>query len=515
MKHSLSLYELTPQEYRRLIFPSMLAMLVILMVFLIKLWMETDTSAPTWPWLILTTAVTAIYLTAYSFYLIPIRKNREAIIWLNACIIGAILWLLSSLTPPRMSAYSSLLLFATVTFVSIFSGRAPTLALILLASVPHLFQQAAIAHPFTEWTRLIGIPAAAILLNETIARILNIARQQVRRLEIINAFSRHVASTLDRDHILFHLDRTIASALVCDSYYVSVVEEGEVRLLLCYDEGEYFHNICVPAEGTLTNWVVQNQKELFLPDLRQPIEIEGIKIVLAGKDKLSLSWIGVPMTSKSFKGVLALASYQPNAFNRGDMELLSSLAQHAALALDNAARHAEVEERSRHDSLTGVLNHGYFLETLRQQAEQALANGAPLSLIMLDVDHFKEYNDTYGHLVGDRVLTALCETIRRHIKNSDAVGRWGGEEFAISLPNANAAQARAVAERIRASMRSIVLRDRDDKTILLPTVSQGIALFPAETDDINKLIDLADQRLYIAKSRGRDQLEAPHSILVP
>ena len=169
-----------------------------------------------------------------------------------------------------------------------------------------------------------------------------------------------------------------------------------------------------------------------------------------------------------------------------------------------------MEERARLDSLTGVLNHGSFLATLKEQAEKALASGNPLSLIMLDVDYFKKYNDTYGHLAGDKILTALCNTIRGHIKNTDTVGRWGGEEFCISLLNAEAAHAQVVATRISNSMRELKISDRDGRTIPAPTVSQGIAIFPLETDDIFKLIDLADQRLYIAKNRGpRPDRSAP------
>jgi diguanylate cyclase (GGDEF)-like protein len=175
---------------------------------------------------------------------------------------------------------------------------------------------------------------------------------------------------------------------------------------------------------------------LFLPDLRQPLDLEDVDVIVVGKDKTSLSWIGVPLTSNRFKGMLALASYQPNAFNRGDIELLANLAQHTAMALENAANHAEVQDRTRRDSLTGVLNHGYFLETLQNVLEEAASFNSPVSVIMLDVDYFKQYNDTYGHLIGDKVLLQLCETIRAHIKTIDSVGRWGGEEFIITLPGA-------------------------------------------------------------------------------
>jgi diguanylate cyclase (GGDEF)-like protein len=189
------------------------------------------------------------------------------------------------------------------------------------------------------------------------------------------------------------------------------------------------------------------------------------------------------------------------------MELLSSLAQHITVALDNTIRHAQVEQQAQLDSLTGVYNHGHFLKKFAKQAADASVNNTPLSVIMLDIDFFKQYNDTYGHLVGDRILKTLCTAIKHYIKQSDAVGRWGGEEFVISLPGASGPEARQVAERIGQTMATLRVQDRDQKTIPVPTVSQGIATYPVEADEIYRLIDLADRRLYIAKERGRNQIE--------
>jgi len=230
-------------------------------------------------------------------------------------------------------------------------------------------------------------------------------------------------------------------------------------------------------------------------------------MVIVGKPKTSLSWMGMPMKGDFTNGIIAIASYRPNAFGRSDMELLSNMAQRAALALDNTYRHALVEEQAHVDSLTGVYNHGHFLKILKEQAEVSRKANTPLSLIMLDIDYFKHYNDKYGHLAGDEILTRLCETIRRHIKRTDAVGRWGGEEFVISLPNTSGVLALQVANRIRETMANMTLMNHQQENIPVPTVSQGIAEFPMECDEIFKLIDLADKRLYIAKERGRNQVE--------
>ena len=186
---------------------------------------------------------------------------------------------------------------------------------------------------------------------------------------------------------------------------------------------------------------------------------------------------------------------------------MNGLAQHAAQALHNSHEHAEVELRSQLDSLTGVYNHGNFLKLLEQRVEEACSERQSLSLIMLDIDHFKQYNNSYGHLVGDDVLTTLCGTIKQHIKNTDFVGRWGGEEFVICLPNASAEQAQLVALRVRETLLTLTVRVQDQKTVPVPTVSQGLAVYPAEAGNSIELIDLADRRLYLAKDRGRNQIE--------
>ena len=342
---------------------------------------------------------------------------------------------------------------------------------------------------------------------ETILRIKDTTQQHIHRLETINKVSRQIMLSLDTEETISFLTTAVQDALEADTYFIGIVKDQEIQLELFYDDGEYFNGTRVPIEGTLSGWVIKNQKELFLLDLRDDAGLDGVEHFVMGKEKTSLSWMGVPLKAENVTGIIALGSYEPNAFDRADMELLSNLAQHVTLALNNTIQHAQVEEQARLDSLTGVYNHGYFLKKLSEQAEESYNTYAPLSLIMLDIDYFKLYNDTYGHLVGDQILNTLCSAIKQHIKQGDAVGRWGGEEFIISLPGATGAQALLVAQRIGETMASLQVMDRDQKAIPVPTVSQGIAVYPSEADEIYQLIDLADRRLYVAKERGRNQVE--------
>jgi diguanylate cyclase (GGDEF)-like protein len=390
---------------------------------------------------------------------------------------------------------------------SLVSERPPAYFLVVSATLITLMIRFEHIGAPSQWVRYISLALVASISIETIQQLKQLSHRHINRLEIVNEFSRQIASTLNMQQVTALLNAALQNALEADTYYVGRVEADEIFLHLFYDEGEFFSGVSVKLEGTLSGWVVRNHRPLFLPDLRHEVILEGVKTVIIGKQKTSLSWMGVPMQGEFTNGVIAIASYRPNAFSRADMELLSNMAQRAALALDNAFRHAVVEEQTHIDSLTGVYNHGYFIKVLKEQAADALERHQDLSLIMLDVDYFKQYNDRYGHLAGDEILTKLCETIRAHVKRKDAVGRWGGEEFAISLPNTTGAQALQVANRIRETMARTSLKKFDEESIPSPTVSQGIAEFPSEAREIFKLIDLADNRLYTAKERGRDQIE--------
>lgn len=432
---------------------------------------------------------------------------RESYGWLNAILSGLGLGVLPYVLPDDLNELSHILVPLAVIAVTIVSGRAygyATLLTIFLLDLPHLFGLFSEADEAVEF----GVPyAVSLVAMEAVLRIKDTTQQHIHRLETINKVSRQIMLSLETERTISLLDATMQDALEADTYFVGILKGNEIHLDLFYDEGEYFNGTKVPLEGTLSGWVIKNQKELFLPDLRQEVGLEGVKNFVSGKEKTSLSWMGVPLKAENVIGVIALGSYQPNAFDSADMELLSSLAQHITVALDNTIRHAKVEQQTQLDSLTGVYNHGYFLKKLARHAAEASASNLPLSLIMLDIDFFKQYNDTYGHLVGDQLLMMLCTAIKQHLKQLDAVGRWGGEEFIISLPGASGVQALQVAERISQTIATIPIHNREQKTIPVPTVSQGIAIYPMEANEIFRLIDLADRRLYIAKERGRNQIE--------
>jgi diguanylate cyclase (GGDEF)-like protein len=146
---------------------------------------------------------------------------------------------------------------------------------------------------------------------------------------------------------------------------------------------------------------------------------------------------------------------------------------------------------------------------VREFVEYACEHGISIGLIMMDIDFFKIYNDQYGHQVGDQVLIQIAETIRAAIRSTDMVGRWGGEEFAVLLMDTSGKDAAMVAERVRQTLQELQIKTPGEKTVPAPTVSLGIAIMPKETNSMEELIHIADQRLYVAKARGRNQTEPP------
>ena len=341
------------------------------------------------------------------------------------------------------------------------------------------------------------------------ARLFAASQRKVEQLAVLNEVTRIVSSTIEIGRVLDLIFGQVRRILPADTYYVALFDEAkpELKIEIMVDEGERFQSLVLPLEDTLASYVIRHRAPLLLQSVRTQAPPLGVRPAQIGQPKSSESWLGVPMlTSEHLLGLLVVASYQPNAFDASDQELLQSVATQAAIAIDNAHHHAQVERQARHDSLTGALNHGYFLIRLREEIARAEKQGALLSLIMLDIDHFKEYNDSFGHLAGDAILQHAVQAISDNTKEVDLVGRWGGEEFVVALVDCSQVDAQPVAERIRKSLSLISVQDEKGRTLPVPTASQGIATFPKDAVDPIALVDAADISLYHAKSRGRDQI---------
>ncbi|MHB1344330.1 MAG: GGDEF domain-containing protein [Thermoleophilia bacterium] len=193
------------------------------------------------------------------------------------------------------------------------------------------------------------------------------------------------------------------------------------------------------------------------------------------------------------------------AYGPLELDRFMSVAGMAALSLQNVLLHEEIEKRSITDQLTGLYNHRYFQQILEQEFLRARNARANLALIMIDLDYFKELNDSYGHLLGDMFLRRVGEAVRASVRESDIPARYGGDEFALVLPGTTMAGAQVVAHKISAAVREITL-DVLDGQVNARTVSAGVAALDQACQVPKDLFDHADQALYVAKENGRSQV---------
>lgn len=163
-------------------------------------------------------------------------------------------------------------------------------------------------------------------------------------------------------------------------------------------------------------------------------------------------------------------------------------------------------ELATNDGLTGLYNHRHFHEILAAEFARTVRHDHPLSLLFLDVDHFKRYNDTHGHLKGDRVLEKIGEIIRNSLRASDMAARYGGEEFVVLLPETPMEHARHVAEQIRKRIENHPFPGRETQPEEKLTVSIGVAGYPQDGKNARELIECVDRALYEAKEMGRNQV---------
>jgi len=209
-------------------------------------------------------------------------------------------------------------------------------------------------------------------------------------------------------------------------------------------------------------------------------------------------------------GSLIIASRQPAAYNPWHVKLLEQLATQIAMPVENARLYAKAEERARVDSLTGLLNRRSLDEMILGEIGRHSRYGGAFSLAILDLDFFKAFNDKYGHLAGDKLLRRIGRIISRAIRSSDQAFRYGGDEFAILLPQTALDAAHQVTERVRKKIGA-----RMGTYDVRVTASLGLANWPADGLSQNEIIAAADEALYAAKRSGGNKSLFASGALMP
>ncbi|OGC42360.1 hypothetical protein A2Y85_02680 [candidate division WOR-3 bacterium RBG_13_43_14] len=205
-------------------------------------------------------------------------------------------------------------------------------------------------------------------------------------------------------------------------------------------------------------------------------------------------------------GVLDIESDKLNVFTDRDLRLFSIFASQAAIAIENARLYDETKSLSLTDALTQIANRRHFDLMIENEFRKARGYSRPLSLAILDIDNFKHFNDSYGHLNGDRILVHIAGALKDNLRDTDFIARYGGEEFVIIFPETSSTVALRVSERIREAIQNqrIMIKGAGKKAC---TVSIGVSTFPNNAEGIIELIQNADKALYRAKQLGKNRIE--------
>jgi diguanylate cyclase (GGDEF)-like protein len=203
-------------------------------------------------------------------------------------------------------------------------------------------------------------------------------------------------------------------------------------------------------------------------------------------------------------GVVAVA--RPDRHHSSEKEMVEMIARLGALTWTNLEAYRNVEIAAEVDGLTGIFNKAALLVKLSEAVFEARNQGEKVSIFLFDIDHFKNYNDMNGHLVGDRLLRLLAKLVKDSVRSDDYFGRFGGEEFVLVMPGRSASQATSAAEVIRQRIEEYPFEGEETQPTGRVTISGGVAAFPDDADDSVELLRNADTALYEAKNSGRNQV---------
>jgi diguanylate cyclase (GGDEF)-like protein len=359
----------------------------------------------------------------------------------------------------------------------------------------------------TKLAQSLAAQAAGALEN---ARLHSTVSERARELDALLTANAALLSTLDLDPLLRNVLAAAMEAIPpAEKGTILLVDPASGRLAVRAQVGYTDHrvrNLQFAGEGGYSAQAVREKRPLLIADARaDPAtryegnieEVSGIR-----------SAVAAPLMRQALpSGVISLDSTRVSAFADADLRLLVAFANTASAAIEHARLHAEVQTLAITDSITGLTNRREFDRSLEVELSRAVRYAYPLSLIILDIDDFKKYNDTFGHPAGDTRLLAIARLLRENVRDPDLAARYGGEEFALILPHTDKTGALALAERVRAAAEGASpQRALSGMPMAGYTVSLGVATYPDDASSAVTLLRAADDAELAAKRGGKNRV---------
>jgi len=357
--------------------------------------------------------------------------------------------------------------------------------------VAHSPQERVFDEGHLELMRVLASEASISIEN---ARLFEEEQTRARHLTLLNNISRHAISTLNPDEMLAKIAEELEQGLTYDHVGIALLEYSTREVVVQAEGGRRREALGkrIALGSGLVGQVARTGKLAVYSQFRP--NDEAAHPVLPD----SVSAVALPIFyAEQLHGILYVESCVPCEFSDGETLLLRTLADLIAGALHNALTFQKAQEQAITDGLTGVKTHRFFMEALSAEWKRSTRAGRAFSLVLMDLDRFKFVNDFYGHLEGDLVLQRVGHILEQNCRRSDAVARYGGDEFVILMPETNIEHARQLASKLRAWVSSDPLLR--EKSI---TASFGIASYPLHGSTPQELIQVADASMYLSKHQG-------------
>lgn len=335
-------------------------------------------------------------------------------------------------------------------------------------------------------------------------------RKVMEEISIFNEIGKTLTSTLDIKEILNIIMLKISELLKPDNWSLLLVDEEKGDLyfeIVVGEKADKIKNMRLKIGDGIAGWVAEKGERLIIQDVKEDKRFCMDFDLASGFETKSVACVPLRCKGKVLGVIEVVSKMGSEDFSDENIFILSTLADYAAIAMENAQYFRKIKELTISDDVTKLYNSRYMYDYLEQELRRSQRYGMELSIIFLDLDYFKNVNDTYGHLIGSRLLKEISQVILNCLRSVDIAVRYGGDEFVMILPSTSKESALKVATRVKNSLNKTVFL-KEEGLKIKQTASFGVASFPTDANNKLDLIRQADRAMYLVKNSSRDGVEA-------
>jgi diguanylate cyclase (GGDEF)-like protein/PAS domain S-box-containing protein len=359
-----------------------------------------------------------------------------------------------------------------------------------------------------EWLQAFADHVGLAIEN---ARLFEQVRRDAEEMSIFNQVSQALSSNLNLNQMIKELYEQCSRIADIARFNLTLYEEqtgiGKHHIISSKIKHIRTRTRNIIEKPGMTTHIIQTQKTVYIPDVLGSANLKYEKIWNRLNKKEGRSYLAVPLKLRGqVIGVISIQSKKTDAYDLNQIHLIETIATQASPAIENGRLFERMERLAITDGLTGLFNRRYFTEMAEKEINRAVRYQKPLSLIMIDLDHFKDTNDKFGHLIGDQILQLITRNCTNILRKADILSRHGGEEFLVLLPETDLKEGLAAAERLREVIASSQVFTHEN--VVRVTGSFGVSSLGMCPPELKQLIDCADKALYEAKKAGRNQVKS-------